>query len=103
MVLFSELKKSEKLRRKGRFSFFPQSAAERKIFPFFRKVRKSKKHIPQFPQIAAERKFFLFSAKCGGKEKSPIFRKLRKPPPLKGRDITSLPFKGKGVSQKIEV
>ena len=91
MVLFSELKKSEKLRRKGRFSFFPQSAAERKIFPFFRKVRKSKKHIPQFPQIAAERK------------KSPIFRKLRKPPPLKGRDITSLPFKVKGVSQKIEV
>ena len=96
MVLFSELKKSEKLRRKGRFSFFPQSAAERKIFPFFRKVRKSKKHITQFPQIAAERKFFLFSANCGGKEKISYIPQIAETPSLKREGYNLPPFQGEG-------
>ena len=66
MVLFSELKKSEKLRKKGEFSYIPQIAEIEKI------------SFPQFPQNEEKRKIFLYSANCGKKEVSPIFRKLRK-------------------------
>ena len=66
MVLFSELKKSEKLRKKGEFSYIPQIAEIEKI------------SFPQFPQNEEKRKIFLYSANCGKKEVSPIFRKMRK-------------------------
>ena len=66
MVLFSELKKSEKLRKKGEFSYIPQIA----------EIEKSS--FPQFPQNEEKRKIFLYSAFCGKKEVFPIFRKVRK-------------------------